>query len=74
LLSLEPGTVEVPERSGSVYNYDNHIPLILFGDNIPAKTFHSEVYLKDVSPAISVLFNIPSPNASDGSKILEVLD
>lgn len=74
LLSFEPGTIEIPRRSGSVYNYDNHIPLVFYGARISPKKIHGNVYLKDVAPTISNIFNIPIPNASGGQNILNDLD
>ena len=73
-LALEPGTAEYPESTGSVFNYDNHIPLIWYGMNIVPGKSVSRMYLKDITPTISTLLNIPLPDASQGEPVKEVLD
>lgn len=73
-LVLEPGIVEVPSRSGSIYSYDTHIPMIWWGNGFPAGTIHDEVNLRDLAPTISYILNIPYPDASFGKPIVPLIE
>ena len=73
-MALEPGTAEYPESTGSVFNYDNHIPLIWYGMNLKAEKVVENVFLRDVTPTICTLLNIPLPDASNGKAVKEILD
>ncbi len=74
LLALEPGTSEYPKSTGSSFSYDNHIPLIWYGMDIKKGVSTKKVHLKDITPTLSILFNFPLPDASDGEPIKKVLD
>jgi len=71
---LAPGIVEMPNRSGSIYSYDTHIPMIWWGNGFPEGTINSEVNLRDVAPTISYLLNIPYPDASFGKPIMPLIE
>ncbi|MFO8235310.1 MAG: alkaline phosphatase family protein [Bacteroidales bacterium] len=73
-LSFEPGSVEYPNNTGSAYNYDSHIPLIWYGMKLKPGVVNSRVSLKDITPTISLLFDLPLPEASNGDIIDEVID
>lgn len=73
-LSLEPGTIEYPENSGSGYNYDSHVPLIWYGMGIQSGVISENVSLEHVTPTISTIFNLPLPEAANNSGIKEVID
>ena len=73
-LVLEPGVIEVPERSGSVYSYDTHIPMMWWGNGFPAGTIHQKVNLQDVAPTISYLLDLPYPDASFGNPIIPLIE
>lgn len=73
-LVLAPGIVEMPNRSGSIYSYDTHIPMIWWGNGFPEGTINNEVNLRDVAPTISYLLNIPYPDASFGKPIIPLIE
>jgi hypothetical protein len=73
-IGLEAGSHEQPVNSGSSYNYHAHIPLIWYGKGIPSGRVMREVNLRDIAPTISMLINIPLPEASTGEPIWELLN
>ena len=72
-LGLEAGSIEQSVSSGSAYNYDNHIPLIWYGSGIGKGEIQTKVHMRDIAPTISMLIDIPLPEASEGQPILELL-
>lgn len=73
-LVLAPGIVEKPRRSGSMYSYDTHIPMIWWGNGFSKGTINSKVNLRDVAPTISYLLNTPYPEASFGKPIIPLIE
>lgn len=73
LLVYEPGTVEVPYSTGSVYNYDNHVPMVWWGDDFSPNVINEEVNLRDIAPTLSHILNIPFPDASSGKLLVPFL-
>ncbi len=56
---------------GSPWMYDNHVPLIMFGNGVkPGKTMR-ETNIRDIAPTLSMMFNIPLPSGTTGSPIVE---
>lgn len=78
LLNLEPGLIEevdgVYSASGSMYGYDRHVPLILHGDHIGARTIRREASMTDVAPTLARLMGIPAPGAAEGETLTEIVD
>jgi len=58
---------------GVLYNYDAHIPLLLFGSGIKQGIINTPTYMTDIAPTISTLLGIQMPSGSIGKPILEVL-
>jgi arylsulfatase A-like enzyme len=58
---------------GVLYNYDAHIPLLLFGNGIKNGVVNSPTYMTDIAPTISTLLGIQMPSGAIGKPILEVL-
>ncbi|HKL38428.1 MAG TPA: alkaline phosphatase family protein, partial [Bacteroidales bacterium] len=73
-LMLEPGVIEIPERSGSIYSYDTHIPMMWWGNGFSPGLIHQRVNLRDVAPTISYLLNLPYPDASFGNPIIPLIE
>lgn len=73
-LGLEAGSIEQSESTGSSYNYHAHIPLIWYGKGIHSGELQRKIRLRDIAPTISMLIDIPLPEASDGKPIRELLD
>jgi predicted AlkP superfamily pyrophosphatase or phosphodiesterase len=74
LLVLEPGTSEYPKSTGSVYNYDNHIPLIWYGKGIRPGESIEKVSIIDITPTLSHLMGVPIPESSSGRFINSLFD
>lgn len=73
-LVLEPGITEKPDRSGSIYSYDTHVPMMWWGNGFPQGTINDEIHLRDVAPTISYLLDIPYTDASFGKPIIPLIE
>ncbi|MCB1713473.1 MAG: hypothetical protein KDH96_13695, partial [Candidatus Riesia sp.] len=54
---------------GSAYNYDTHIPMIFFGNHIPAGKDYSQRYISDIAATISAILKIQEPNGCIGKPV-----
>ncbi|MEL7144978.1 MAG: alkaline phosphatase PafA [Bacteroidota bacterium] len=78
LLVYEPGWFQTGygktgTTHGSGYNYDTHVPLLMYGKGIPAG--HSSVRpisITDIVPTLCMLFEVNLPNGATGQPIEEV--
>ncbi len=59
---------------GSPWRYDTHVPIIIMGSGIQAKTVHRRVHPVDVAPTIAALLGMTSPSSAQGLPLEEVLD
>lgn len=59
---------------GSPFNYDTHVPLILFGKGIRQGSLTRRTQITDIAPTLSVLLGIAFPSGSTGEPITEALD
>lgn len=70
MLNFMPGWIEerpgVKSLPGSMYDYDTHVPLILFGWRIPARNVSEPVDMTTVAPTLARIMHISRPTASDG--------
>lgn len=67
--TLKPGWMENAEKGtthGSAYDYDTHVPLILFGNNIPQGQSLEFVNITQIAPSICELLKVNRPNGSTG--------
>lgn len=59
---------------GSMYNYDSHVPVILFGQSIPKAGFIARrVSPLDIVPTLSAILNMPLPSAATGNVLEEIV-
>ena len=69
MLSLEVNRVELDSHrvamSGSVYNYDRHIPLIISGGDIPAQRITQRVCSEQIAPTLASILGVERPQCSD---------
>jgi predicted AlkP superfamily pyrophosphatase or phosphodiesterase len=76
MLNLMPGWIEeragVRSLSGSMYDYDTHVPLTLFGWRIPAREIDTAVDMTSLAPTLAWLMGMGRPTASDGVLLPEV--
>lgn len=58
---------------GVLYNYDAHIPFLLFGNGIKTGVVNTPTYMTDIAPTIATLLGIQMPSGAIGKPVLEVL-
>ena len=52
---------------GSPFEYDAHVPLLIYGSMFKPHIHVQEVGVEDIAPTLSQLLGIPAPNGSAGS-------
>jgi predicted AlkP superfamily pyrophosphatase or phosphodiesterase len=76
LIIPNPSTIErgrTGTTHGSGYNYDSHVPILLYGKGIKKGVLKREIAITDIIPTISNLLKISAPNGVTGSVITEAL-
>ena len=77
LIVMEPGYFEYEDgylvEHGSGYNYDTHVPLIWFGQNINKGESWQLHYITDIAPTLSMILKIKYPSACIGNPITEII-
>ncbi len=69
LILLKPAWLTYKKRGsshGSPYNYDTHVPFLLYGWHIPKGADTERVNINDVAPTICELLNIDLPSGNTG--------
>ncbi len=73
VINLMPGWIEEDEQaralSGSLYDYDTHVPLMWLGAGIPACRVRAPADMRDVAPTLARILRISRPVASEGKPI-----
>ena len=72
-LILKPGWLYYGMQGsshGSAYNYDSHVPLILYGHGIKQGSTSHSTYTRDVAATVSELIGISPPSASIGQSLM----
>ena len=59
---------------GSAFNYDTHVPLIWYGQNIPKREVFRNVDITDITATLVHILNLQKPNATTGEPILEIFE
>jgi predicted AlkP superfamily pyrophosphatase or phosphodiesterase len=76
-INLMPGWIEERDgrrvASGSMYEYDVHVPLMILGHGFHGQTVSRTVDMRDVAPTLARVMNISRPIASEGALIEEVV-
>lgn len=76
IITLLPGWVEVDDKnipvgeSNSIVSYS---PVYFYGWKIEPQTLMKEYQITDIAPTLSKILNIPTPNATTGKPIEEIL-
>jgi hypothetical protein len=55
-----------------MYDYDTHVPLVMFGWRIPARHADTPVDMTQLAPTLARILQISRPMASDGATIREL--
>lgn len=73
-IQLEPGWLISSSRTGtshgSPYNYDTHVPMLMYGWGIPKGVTFKKTVVTQLAPAISGLLQIPLPSGSDAQPLI----
>jgi predicted AlkP superfamily pyrophosphatase or phosphodiesterase len=71
-----PGWIEEDKsrvsQSGSIYEYDTHVPMLWYGAGIHRETVRSPVDPTDVAPTLARILGINRPDAATGAEILPI--
>jgi predicted AlkP superfamily pyrophosphatase or phosphodiesterase len=63
----------VASTHGSLWRYDQFVPVIFVGPGIPAQRVFREISTVDVAPTLSAILGITYPSGSVGKPLVEVL-
>ncbi|MBA3647537.1 MAG: alkaline phosphatase family protein [Chitinophagales bacterium] len=76
LFSVSPGWVDWTSMKGSshgtIYSYDNHVPLIFYGWKVPHGSSAASVVISDIAPTVSNWLNIAFPSGCTGKPITDI--
>ena len=76
LICLMPDRIEESEgvvsSAGSPYNYDRHVPLIIYGGGVEAQRIDSRTSTASISPTVAHLLGVDRPSASTAEIITEL--
>lgn len=76
-INLMPGWIEEREgvraTSGSMYEYDTHVPLMIIGPKFFGQKVSRTVNMRDVAPTLAYIMQISRPIAAEGEPIGEVV-
>lgn len=76
-INLMPGWIEEREgiraASGSMYEYDTHVPLMFIGPKFFGQKVTRTVNMRDVAPTLAHIMQISRPIAAEGEPIEEVV-
>ena len=64
---------ELPTTHGSAYNYDTHVPVILFGAGVQPGRYNADCSPSDIAPTLSALLGIEPPSNRTGRVLVEAL-
>ncbi len=78
VLSLMPHWIErdqaLVSQSGSMYNYDRMVPLIIYNTQTPAQVISRSVDAVDIAPTLAKIMRIAKPAASEGDPLMEMFE
>lgn len=70
---LKPGWLISSYRTGtthgSPYNYDTHIPMLLYGWGVPKGVSYEKTAVTQLAPTLSVLLQIPFPDGTEAEPL-----
>ncbi len=73
MIILQPGWIDSETQTGTThgtgYSYDTHVPLLWYGWNIKPGSTTESIRPIDIAPTISMMLNIPFPDACSGRVI-----
>lgn len=76
LIVFQPGWIgraHVGTTHGTPYNYDTHVPFVLFGWGVTQGETLQRTHISDIAPTISALLHILPPSGSIGNVVEQAL-
>ena len=64
---------ELPTTHGSPYNYDTHVPVILFGASVRPGRYNADCSPSDIAPTLAAMLAIEPPSNRTGRVLVEAL-
>ena len=64
---------DLPTTHGSPYNYDTHVPVILFGSGVRPGRYNAECSPTDIAPTLAAMLGIEPPPNRTGRVLAEAL-
>lgn len=64
---------ELPTTHGSAYNYDTHVPIILYGAGVRAGRYNGDCSPSDIAPTLAALLGVEPPSNLTGRVLVEAL-
>lgn len=75
-INLMPGWIEESDdkrsTSGSMYEYDTHVPLMILLPGFPSQKISRTVNMRDVAPTLARIMQISRPIAAEGEPVEEI--
>lgn len=75
LIALEPERIEFDTKrvamSGSIYNYDRHIPLIVCGGGVASRCISERVSNEQIAPSLAKILGVERPQCSN-AEVLKI--
>jgi predicted AlkP superfamily pyrophosphatase or phosphodiesterase len=64
---------DLPTTHGSAYNYDTHVPVILFGGGVRPGRYNAECSPSDIAPTLAAMLGVEPPSNLTGRVLVEAL-
>lgn len=64
---------EIATTHGSGYDYDTHVPILLFGQNIQAGRYYQECAPSDIAPTLCGILGVEPPSSRTGRVLAEAI-
>ena len=78
ILTLMPRRIESDSRrvsaTGTPYNYDRHLPRIIYGGGIKPQTVRTRTDITSLAPSLAVMLGVERPECSDSPVLKQVID
>lgn len=74
ILNLMPGWIiemdQTRSTSGSLYRYDTHVPLVIWGGGYTAKKINNKVDMTSLAATQALILGISIPSAAEGDELI----
>ncbi|MDL2230585.1 alkaline phosphatase family protein, partial [Alistipes sp. OttesenSCG-928-L06] len=76
VITLMPGWIEEEENkvstTGSIYEYDTHVPLLFYGAGIRHEVIHAPVQMTCIAPTLARILGVNQPDAATGQEVIPI--